>query len=335
MPSAAIPLYFVGLGPIGRSALALALARRGVRVAGACDADPALAGRRLSDLVAGAPRGVRVAPDVSAWSEPGRGAVAIVCTSSHLRTAAPLIEALVRRRLHVVSSCEELVFPAWRQARLARAIDELARRRRVAVLGTGVNPGFVLDLLPAVLTAPCLAVKAVRARRVVDASTRRGPLQRKVGAGLTVEAFRREAEAGRLGHVGLPESAALLCSALAFGRPRIADTLEPVVAREAIETPFVRVEPGQVAGIDERLVATASRGRVELHLQMYVGARDPVDEIELEADPPLRVRIEGGTPGDMATVATLLNAAAGMSSCAPGLRSAIDGPFPLCRALGR
>lgn len=330
---AAIPVVFVGLGPIGRSTLACALARRGLRIVGACDANPALAGKRLSELVAGAPKNVRVVAEVAAFRGLARGTVALVCTSSQLKSAAATFRALLMKGLHVVSSCEELVFPFRRSPRLARELDLLARRKKVALLGTGVNPGFVLDLLPAALTGPCLTVTAIRAHRVVDAALRRGPLQRKVGAGKSVAQFSAEAAAGTLGHVGLPESAELLCAALGFGRPSISEELKPVVATRPIETPFVRVEPGQVAGIDHRLVAVAKKGRVELHLEMYLGAESPRDEVEIDGEPNMRARLEGGTPGDLATVAALLNAAAAMGAAAPGLRTVLDGPFPLCRAL--
>jgi 4-hydroxy-tetrahydrodipicolinate reductase len=331
MPTAT-PVVFVGLGPIGRSALGHALARPNLKVVGACDADPALAGKRLSELVSGAPSKVRVVAAVAELPKLARGTVAIVCTSSHVPQARATLEALLGRRLHVVSSCEELVYPQLRHPAFARRIDALARKRGVALLGTGVNPGFVLDLLPALLTAPCLSVAAVRARRVVDATTRRGPLQRKIGAGRTVEQFRAEVAAGKLGHVGLPESAHLLCAALSFGKPELTETIEPVVATAPIETPFVRVEAGQVAGIDHWLVAAAPRGRVELRLQMYLGAPEPRDEIDVDGEPPMKARLDGGTPGDLATVAALLNAAPRMGAVAPGLRTVIDGPFPLCRA---
>jgi 4-hydroxy-tetrahydrodipicolinate reductase len=324
MPSAT-PVVFVGLGPIGRSALAHALARRGLRIAGACDADPALAGKKLSELVSGGPARLCVLPHVAQLDVAPPGAVAIVCTSSSLRQSAPAFETLLQKGFHVVSSCEELVFPHFRNRAWVRRADALARRRRVAILGTGVNPGFVLDLLPAVLTGPCLAVRAIKAQRVVDAAARRGPLQRKVGAGRSIAEFRTEVAGGRLGHVGLPESAELLCHALGFGRPKIEQAIEPVVAGEAIETPFVRVEPGEVAGLDHRLTASAARGRVELRLQMYLGAKNPMDDVEIDG--------EGGTPGDLATVAALLNAAPRMGECRPGLRTVLDAPFPLCRAL--
>src|SRR6185295_16158037 len=115
-----------------------------------------------------------------------KGTVAILCTRSHVLEVAATVEQLVRQRLPIVTSCEELVHPRWRQPEWAARIDALAREHGVALLGTGVNPGFVLDLLPALLTGVALRVDGVRCERVVDAATRRGPLQRKVGAGKTV-----------------------------------------------------------------------------------------------------------------------------------------------------
>jgi len=331
-PIARTPIALVGLGPIGRSTLAYALFRPGLEVVAACDPKPDLAGTPLDKFVAGAPASIRVAPSLAEFGRLPKGTVAILCTQSHIPQVAATVEALVRARLPVVASCEELVFPQWRHPEWAAQIDALAREQGVAVLGTGVNPGYVLDLLPAILSGVALRVDALKLERVVDAATRRGPLQQKVGAGKSVEEFRAEAAAGRLGHVGLPESAALLCEVLRFGRPRITEKLEPVVAKAAIETPFVQVAAGRVAGLDHRLVAESPAGRIEITLQMALGAADPHDLIELVGEPPLKLRIEGGTPGDLATVAALLNAAPAMPALKPGLRHVLDGPFPICRA---
>lgn len=333
MPSRT-PIAMVGLGPIGRSTLAHALFRENLEVVAACDPAPGLAGTPLDKIVAEAPASVRVAPSLADFGRLPKGTVAILCTQSHIPQVAATVETLVRARLPVVASCEELIHPQWRHPEWAASIDALAREHGVAVLGTGVNPGYVLDLLPAILSGVALNVEALKLERVVDAATRRGPLQQKVGAGRTPEEFRAEAKAGRLGHIGLPESAALLCEVLRFGRPSIKETLEPVVAKTAIETPFVKVAPGRVAGLDHRLVAQAPAGRIEIVLQMVLGAADPHDQIELVGEPPLKLRIEGGTPGDLATVAALLNAAPVMATLAPGLRHVLDGPVPICRARG-
>ena len=72
---------------------------------------------------------------------------------------------------------------------MAKRIDALATRARVAVLGTGVNPGFVMDALPIALTGVCESVTAIEVDRVQDARIRRLPFQQKIGAGLTREEF--------------------------------------------------------------------------------------------------------------------------------------------------
>jgi hypothetical protein len=331
MPSRT-PIALVGLGPIGRSTLAYSLFRPGLEIVAACDPAPGLAGTPLDKIVAGAPASIRIASTLADFARLPPTTVAILCTQSHIPQVAATIETLVRARLPVVASCEELVHPQWRHPEWAQKIDALARENGVAVLGTGVNPGYVLDLLPAILSGVALRVDALKLERVVDAATRRGPLQLKVGAGKTPDEFRAEVKAGRLGHVGLPESAALLCEVLHFGRPRITETLEPVVAKSAIETAYVKIAAGRVAGLDHRLVAEAPAGRIDITLQMYLGAAEPHDQIEVIGEPPLKLRIEGGTPGDLATVAALLNAAPEMRALKPGLRHVLDGPFPICRS---
>jgi 4-hydroxy-tetrahydrodipicolinate reductase len=326
------PVAFVGLGPIGRSTLSYALFRQGLEVVAACDPSPELAGRPLASIVSGAPAAVRVAPTLDAFDALPKGTVAILCTQSHVPQVAATVERLVRARLPVVTSCEEMVLPRWRHPDWAERIDAPRASTARRLLGTGVNPARARP------PASELSGRAARRRRacerVVDAATRRGPLQQKVGAGRTVAEFRAEVAAGRLGHIGLPESAALLCEALRFGRPEIRETIEPVVAAAAIETPFVRVAKGGVAGLDHRLVAKAPGGTVEMTLQMYLGAPSTHDRLELAGEPPLVLEVEGGTPGDLATVAALLNAAPAMAALAPGLRSVLDAPPPVCRFRG-
>jgi hypothetical protein len=193
----------------------------------------------------------------------------------------------------VVSTCEELAYPWLRHPALADRLDAAARARGVAVVGTGVNPGLVMDRLPLVLAQACARVTGARVERVVDAARRRGPLRAKVGAGLTVAEFEAGAAAGKLGHVGLAESAVIVSLGLGLGAPGVSETLEPVVG-----------DDGRVLGIRQ---SARAGDAVTLELAMYVGA-DSHDRIVIEGDPPLDVRIAGGTHGDRATVGTVVNA---------------------------
>jgi hypothetical protein len=317
----------VGLGPIGRGAAAIVLERPDLRLVGAVDPDPAKVGRDVAEWLGREPAGVRVEPSPDRILDRVRPHVALHCTGSRLPDVAPSIEALLRGGVNVVSSAEEMLVPDHAHPDLALRLAEAAREGGATAVGTGVNPGFVLDLLPAVLSAASRSVRRVRAARVVDAATRRGPLQRKVGAGLTVAEFRARAAAGTVGHVGMGESVALLGRALGLRLDAIAESLEEVVADRDRETPHVRVLRGHVAGVHH--VATGvveGEVRIALELTMAVGATDPHDEIEIEGEPQLRVRIAGGVPGDVATAAILVNTLPRVVEAAPGLVTVLDLP---------
>lgn len=283
-----------GLGAIGQAAAELVVARPGFQLVGAVDIDPAWAGRELN----GVPVTDRL-PDVEADA-------VIHCTGSSFAGVYDQLAEIVEAEMCCVTSCEEALFPYYRHRDLADELHNLCVSHSVSVLGTGVNPGFVMDTLPVVLTAVSQRVDSVRVLRVVDAATRREALQRKVGAGLSRNEFETLAQDGTIRHVGLPESLAFLADALGWDWQSIDETIEPVLGGD-----------GRVAGV--RQVAQA--GNIELELQMYVGAQNPRDEIEIAGKPPLRVVINGGTAGDLATPAILVNMVPSLLSAVPGLHT--------------
>jgi 4-hydroxy-tetrahydrodipicolinate reductase len=310
----------VGLGPIGRE-IARALAGRAqAEVVGA--ADPAHAGADLGELVGMGRSGVAVAASAAEAYARAGGQVAILCTTSRLVSIAPQVEEALAAGYAVVSTCEELASPSRIDAALAAAIDRSARARGKVVLGTGVNPGLVMDRLPLALAQACVAVERVHVRRVVDAAKRRGPLRAKVGAGLAPDEFRAGVAAGKLGHVGLGESISLIARGLGFELESIRETVEPVVAARS------GIEPGRVAGVHQ-VAKGLSRGeaRVTLDLEMSVGAPDPHDRVQILGDPPMDVIVQGGTQGDRGTVGTVVNAIPHVVSGPPGLRTVAELPL--------
>ncbi|MEW6049131.1 MAG: dihydrodipicolinate reductase, partial [Bacillota bacterium] len=264
--------------------------------------------------------------------------VALHSTGSRLVAVLDQLLALVESGLDVISTCEELAWPWFHHADQARILDRAARRAGTTVVGTGVNPGFVMDLLPIVLTGVCTRVDHVYGRRVVDASRRRGPLQRKIGSGLEAGEFRRLAQEGRLGHVGLPESAALVGAGLGWRLDRIDNRIEPVPAEEAITTEHVSVKPGQVQGLHQ-VVVGLENGRERVRLDLCMALKPPAleraehlagagsfDLIRITGDPPLELVIPGGIFGDTATVAAVTNAIPRVIEAPPGLLSVKDLP---------
>jgi hypothetical protein len=321
-----------GIGAIGAGIAHLAAQRRDIRIVGAIDADPDKAGRDLAELAELAdlekPLGVSVAADAEDLLERIDADVVLHSTGSYIPEVQPQLLAAVRAGNNVISTCEELAFPWHRHPELARELDDAARRVGVTVLGTGVNPGFVLDTLILTLTAPCLQVEAIRASRVVDVATRREQLQRKVGVGLSVEEFRQRAAGGRLGHVGLKESAWLVAAALGWELDSLEETLDPVIAEEPMNTSYISIAAGQAAG-QFQVARGSMNGREVLRMtvQMSVGAQDPRDEIVIEGAPPLQMLVKGGIPGDQATAAVVINCIPAVVEHAPGLVTMAELPL--------
>jgi 4-hydroxy-tetrahydrodipicolinate reductase len=313
----------LGMGAIGRAVLKALLARRSVRVVAV--GDPAFAGHDAGMLADVGPLGLPVEATLQeTLSTPTD--VVVVLTTSGSAEMLPIVEAAAACRAHIVSTCEDLAFAAWATPDLAEQIDAVARAGGIAVLGTGVNPGFVMDRLPLVLAGACVSVNSVVVERVVDAAKRRGPLRAKVGAGLTVEEFSAGVVAKKLGHRGLPESCALLGKGLGMRFDEVRSRIGPVVATEA--APRAGIPTGRVAGLRQTAEGlVGGRTLVSLTLEMSVDAPNPRDRIVIDGDPPLDMLLAGGTHGDRATVATVVNAIEAVRSAKPGLRYVTDLPL--------
>lgn len=312
-----------GIGPIG-SRIANAAHRTGFEFVGAVDIDPEKVGSDLGEVAGfGESVEVEVTDDVSQAlaAEPD---VVFHSTVSDAETALPQLLEIVESGANVVSTTEELAYPQWSAPEAAAQLDEAATDHGATVLATGINPGFVMDTMPAFLSTPMASVDRVTVERVQDAATRREPLQRKVGAGVTVETFEQEI-ATEAGHVGSTESVAMLGDALDFEIDDIEESIEPVVADERVETEYLTVEAGEVAGIRQVAHGYADGGeRITLDLQMYVGADEPRDEVHFESEPPVSVTVDGGYHGDVSTSALVANIASTVIAADPGLPSMTD-----------
>ncbi len=324
----AIRVVCYGLGPIGLGIARLALARPHLDVVGAIDIDPLKIGQDLGELTGGVPTGVLVGADPAAVLAIVRPDVVLHATSSKLAHVVPQLLAIAESGANIVSTCEELSFPWTAQPHYAAQLDAAARNYGVTMLGTGINPGYAMDALPLMLSAVCTTVRSIRVLRVVDAARRRGPLQRKVGAGLTTEAFAAKVQDGAVRHVGLPESLHMLAKSLGWELEQSDDLIEPVIAEQPIITEYVNVAVGLVAGV--RQVARGFAGGREvlsLELRMYVGAADPQDTVTIDGDPPVHMTISGGLHGDLATAAIVVNAVPSVIRATPGLASMADLPL--------
>src|SRR6187551_3321968 len=278
-----IKVLHYGLGPIGAAVVKQVADRRGFKIVGAVDIDPAKVGRDLGQ-VAGVGRALRVkvSNDAKKTIKATKPDVIVLCTLSSLKKVLPQMAEILKLKVPIVSTTEELAYPTKPNMKYARAIHQLAKKYKVAVLGTGVNPGFVMDALPIMLTGVCERVESIRIDRIQDARIRRLPFQQKIGAGLTREQFQKKVDDGSVRHVGLAESISMIAEALGWKLDRITDEIQPKMATETVSSEFLAVDPGYVCGIvQDGLGFRDGTPVITLHMEAYLGAPESFDAVDI------------------------------------------------------
>jgi 4-hydroxy-tetrahydrodipicolinate reductase len=323
-----IRVVHYGLGATGSAIARLTTAQRGLQVVGGIDRDPAKIGRDLGDIIdLGQAIGAPVSNDARAILAQTRPDIVIHATASLFSTVYPQILECVQACANVISTCEQLIYPYTRNAAAAARMHQLALRGGVTVLGVGVNPGYIMDLLPLLLTAPCVNIRRIAVTRVVDATQRRASLQQRIGVGLTLDQFRDHVARGIARHVGLPESIDMLAAGLGWQLYNVTESIEPIVANDWVRTPYLTIAPGQVLGL--RQVARGwMHGRELLNLtwQTAAGTQTTYDAILVDATPPVDLVIHGGLHGDQAAAALLLHAIPHVLAAPPGLTTVLALP---------
>jgi len=305
-----IKVVIYGLGAIGSLIAKHLYNRKGIKLVGGIDIDPNKVGNDLGEVIGVGKLGVMVVHNDEAV-ELFRSEVpdvAVHTVTTYLDKAFPQLEKCIKSGVHVVSTSETLAYPWYRFPKIAEKLDALAKEHKVTVLGTGVNPGFIFDTLPAFLTSVCVDVKRIQVVRSIDAAKRRYPFQKKYGLSLTPEEFKEKMKKGEItAHVGYAESIMLISSMLGVELDNIIEGQEPVIADKQMKTQYFDIKPGQVCGI--RGIGIGYRNGEEfirLELIATVG-REDYDEVIIEGNPPLKWRNEYGTSGDIATAAMVIN----------------------------
>jgi hypothetical protein len=325
-----IKVLHYGLGPIGAAIVRQVATRPGFRIVGAVDIDPSKAGRDLAD-VAGVGRKLRIkiSNDAKKTIKATKPDVVVLCTLSSLKKVMPQMEEILKLKVPIVSTTEELAYPAGANMKYARALHEMAKKAKVAILGTGVNPGFTMDALPVMLTGVCERVDSIRVDRVQDARVRRLPFQQKIGAGLTTEQFQKKVDDASVRHVGLAESVSMIADAMGWKLDKITDDIQPKMATETVASEFLAVDAGYVCGIvQDGIGYRGGKPVITLHMEAYLGAPESYDAVEITGSPMIKSKIAGGVHGDVATASITVNSIPKILQVSPGLHTMLDMPIP-------
>jgi len=324
-------VVLIGAGLLAKKLVRFLIERGGIQIVAAVDKDPLKIGKDLGEICSLTNLGVTVEKDLNSALKKKKANLAVITTDSDIKTVRKFIEEAACKRLNIVSTCEELSFPWKTNPRIAKSIDNLCKKYGVSCVGTGVNPGFLMDYLPCVLSSVCQKVSRINVTRIQDASKRRIPFQKKIGAGLTQAQFKQKASGGEIRHVGLIESAHMIAHAMNWNLERTRETLKPVVAHKAVASGYVKIKSGDVCGVEQ--IARGYVGNrivVQLKFRAVIGENGPGDCIEIKGNPVLKSTIKGGINGDVATCSIIINSIRAITKVTPGLKTMLDIPAPAC-----
>lgn len=313
----------MGLGPIGQRLTRYLSERESIEIVGGIDLDPQKVGSDLGKLAGIKEMDIAVSPNLDSCPSVDKADIAVVSTVSSLEKLEAQIKEVADCGLDIVSTCEELSHPWQTQPELAQRIDDYNKQQGVSCVGTGVNPGFLMDFLPSVLTSVCRKVEHIKVERVQDARPRRKPFRDKIGAGLTESEFEEKREKVR--HVGLPESVYMIADAMNWELTKVNEILEPIQAENLIQTESGTIYPGNVAGV--RQVARGyqdDREVITLIFEAAAGIEHSHDSIHITGDPAFTSMVDGGINGDIATSSIIVNATQAINRAMPGLKTMLD-----------
>jgi len=321
-----------GLGAVGTRIAKFLLEKEGIQIVGAIDIAKDKVGKDLGEVLELTKKlGVTVSNDVESVMSKACCDVVVHATSSYLKDVYQQIAPLAKYGVNVISTCEELSYPYVSEPELAKKLDALGMKYAMTFLGTGINPGFLMDTLVISLTGVCQKIDKIKVERVMDAATRRVPFQKKIGAGLSVNEFKKKIAAKEItGHVGLEESIGMIAAALRWELDKITvEQVEPIIAKEEVASEAIKVKKGQVAGLRQTARGIMKRkDMITLDFQAYIDAEEEYDSIKIDGVPPIYQKISPCVHGDPATVAVIVNSIPKIMNAPPGLLTMKDLQIP-------
>ncbi|MFX1503628.1 MAG: hypothetical protein ACFFDH_21890 [Promethearchaeota archaeon] len=323
----------VGLGPMGKLITSLLLKRENINLKGVVDINPQLIGKKLNELL-----GMEDVLDIVIESNletiisKVKFDVAIIATSSSLEKVAPIIKQVIESGSNVISICEELSFPFNRYPKLSAKLDKLAKSHNVTIVGTGINPGYLMDLLPIVITAPCQTIESIKVERMMNSAKRRESFQRKIGTGLTSGDFHQKISNKEItGHVGLTQSIQMIVAAIGIKYDKIVE-LPPkeIITEKEFTTSYGEIIPeGYVCGLQSKAFAIHEKKEViTLDFIAFAGEHEEYDRVLIEGIPNIDQKIIGGVHGDLGTSAIVVNLIPKVIVAKSGLLTMKDLPVP-------
>ena len=325
----------LGTGQMGSGIIRLLMRKQGVELVGVYGRRADRAGVDVGEAIGLDEKlGVTLTADLPGMLTSAKPDVVIQATCSRVEQAADEIRTAVQGGANVISIAEEMAYPSYEAPGLSEEIHKLAMENEVTVAGTGINPGFVLDLLVISLTGVCYSVESITAKRLNDLSPYGPSVLQTQGVGITPEAFKKGIEDGSVvGHFGFNESISMIAKSLGWKIDKIEQTRDPIISTVHRKTQFVKIEPGLTAGCTHTAKGFID-GKPVIHLihpqQVHPHLEDVQtgDYIEIKGEPDVNFSSGPEIPGGIGTIALAVNMIPQVINGAPGLKTMAELPVP-------
>ncbi|MCL2204745.1 MAG: 2,4-diaminopentanoate dehydrogenase [Defluviitaleaceae bacterium] len=326
-----------GFGAMGQGIAKVLLTKKGVEITGVCDINPALVGKGFIEAlgISGAAQGdVKITASIEEAVQPKSCDVCILATDSFTAKAFPKMEALIKLGVNVISTAEEMAFPAAQEPELTKKLDELAKAHGVSVLGTGINPGLVMDLLALCLSGAMTDVESVMCKRVNSLSPFGKAVMEEQGVGISVAEFDKGVADGTLaGHVGFAESVAMIATGMGLETDGFKQQMKPIVTSIDRTSPYGFAPAGHLAGVN-MTGQGLKNGKVIIdmyhpqQIEPEMEGTHTGDYIELQGNPPISMQITPEIDGGLGTIAMCINCIPQTINADPGVITMLDIPVP-------
>jgi len=325
-----------GFGAMGRGIAEMILKKKGIEIIGVCDINPAIVGKDIHEVLGIERKGAEVfiKDDIKDIVKNGNCDIALLATDSFTKNAFEKIKYCLEQKVNVISTAEEFAYPKQQSPELTKQLDEVAKANGVTALGTGINPGFVLDYLILALTGTCETVDYIKAARVNDLSPFGHAVMEEQGVGITPEEFeRRMADDSLAGHVGFPESIAMVAEGLGVKLEKVEQTKDPIISNVARETKYAKVDPGNLAGIRQQGFGYVD-GKVYIEMDHpqqvlpHLENQGTGDYIWIKGTPDIAMEIKPEIPGGIGTISMVVNMIPQTINADPGVVTMLDLPVP-------
>jgi len=323
-----------GLGAMGSGIAKNVVGKEELRLVGAVERNAQMFDKDVGIAIGDREYGCKVYSDIELAIEETEPDIAVIATNSFVKEILPKIKIVAKHHVDMITIAEEMAYPFYSHPEESEIINSIALKNGVSILGTGINPGFVLDLLIVTLSGACLDVDRIEARRVNDLSPFGKTVMETQGVGTTPEEFADGLKKGTIvGHIGFQQSIRMIADALGWELTRIEEVREPIISNTERKTPVVHVKPGMVAGC--RHIGRGYIGKrkvIELiHPQQIHPEAENVetgDYIDIYGDPDIHMSIKPEIPGGKGTMAVATNMIPHVVEADPGLLTMLDLPVP-------